>query len=105
MDRLVDNLVSLRAAAALTVVGAVAGIVVGDVPGVVIACLLIGTAGVIAVSYIFLRIGLGEDRAREAEAAERAARAEADRAARAEAEHKPPKPPKSPRPAPRRRGH
>jgi hypothetical protein len=73
MNRLVDNLVSLRAAAVLTVVGAVAGIAVGDVPGVVIACLLIGTAGVIVVSNIFLRIGLGEDRAREAEAAEREA--------------------------------
>ncbi|MCW3065923.1 MAG: hypothetical protein JWN32_3095 [Solirubrobacterales bacterium] len=72
MNRLVDNLVSLRAAAVLTVVGAVAGIAVGDVPGVVIACLLIGTAGVIVVSNIFLRIGLGEERAREAEAEERA---------------------------------
>jgi hypothetical protein len=93
-DRLVDRLVSLRAAAALTVVGAVAGIIVGDVPGVVIACVLIGTAGVLVVSNLFLRVGLAEDRAREAEAAERAGRPAPER----------PERPKRGRP-PRRRGH
>jgi uncharacterized membrane protein len=74
-DRLVDTIVSLRAAAALTVVGAVAGILVGGVTGVVIAAMLIGSAGVLAVCNIFLRIGLGEDRDRAAEQAERGAKA------------------------------
>jgi hypothetical protein len=73
--RIVDAVVSLWAAAVLTVLGAVLGIVIGGVPGVVVACILIGTAGVLAVSYIFLRIGLGEDRARaEEQAAREAAR-------------------------------
>jgi len=93
-DRLVDRLVSLRAAAALTVVGAVAGVAVGGVPGVVIACVLIGTAGVLVVSNLFLRVGLAEERAREAEEAERAARTGAE----------PPERAKVTRP-PRRGGH
>jgi hypothetical protein len=100
-DRLVDNLVSLRAAAVLTVVGAALGIIVGDVLGVVIACVLIGTAGVIVVSNIFLRIGLGEDRAREAEAAERDAAkrpaADPERPGRATPDTRRLRPPKRPR--------
>jgi hypothetical protein len=89
--RIVDTLVSLRAAALLTVVGAVTGIAVGGVPGVVIACVLIGTAGVLVVSNIFLRVGLEEDRVRDAEEAER---------------RKDPEPPPRRRvtPPPRRRG-
>jgi hypothetical protein len=75
-DRIVDAVVSLRMAAGLTVVGAVAGILVGGVPGAVVAAMLIGTAGVLAVCNVFLRIGLGEDRERAAEQAEREARAE-----------------------------
>jgi hypothetical protein len=70
-DRIVDAVVSLWTAAGLTVLGAVLGVAIGGVPGVVIACILIGTAGVLAVSYIFLRIGLQEDQARAEEQAAR----------------------------------
>ena len=73
-DRLVDTVVSLRAAAVLTVVGVAAGILVGGVAGAVVAAMLVGTAGVLAVCNVFLRIGLGEDRDRAAEQAEAAKR-------------------------------
>jgi LDH2 family malate/lactate/ureidoglycolate dehydrogenase len=89
--RLVDTIVSLRAAGVLTVVGAVAGILVGGLTGAVIAAMLIGSAGVLAVCNIFLRIGLGEDRERAAEQAAREARERKEAEPERRRVHRPPR--------------
>ena len=69
------RLLSFGVAVALVVAGALCGLFVGGLTGEALTIALVGTGLIVAVSLVFLEVGLSEDRAREQEERRRRNRA------------------------------